>query len=182
MKRRKQRGFSWPRLTPKKLVSLVSAAVLGIFYTFFSPVGSALYGTVTRVVDGDTIHVTVGNEERTVRLIGVDAPETVHPKKTPQFYGKEASDFTKRNLLNKAVWLEYDVSPKDRYDRHLAYVWLGEPGAGEDAIRRDMFNARLILEGYGKVMTIQPNSKYASIFERFQQEARTAKKGLWRKR
>ncbi|MDR2529537.1 MAG: thermonuclease family protein [Synergistaceae bacterium] len=182
MKKRKQRGSLWPQLTPKKLLSLLGALVLGVFYTFFSPTGSALYGTVTRVVDGDTIHVTIGGEDRTVRLIGVDTPETVHPQKTPQFYGKEASDFTKRSLLNQTVWLEYDASPKDRYNRHLAYVWLAEPGAGEDTIRRDMFNARLILDGYGKVMTIQPNSKYADVFTRFQQEARGAKKGLWGKR
>ncbi|MDR1979111.1 MAG: thermonuclease family protein [Synergistaceae bacterium] len=152
---------------------------MGILYLFFAPQGDALQGVVTRVTDGDTIQVTVAGEKRTVRLLGVDTPETVHPKKPVQFYGKEASNFTKTTLANKTVWLEYDVAPLDRYNRHLAYVWLTKPGTGEDAVRRGMFNARLILQGYGKVMTIQPNSKYAALFAKFQEEARTKKQGLW---
>jgi micrococcal nuclease len=154
---------------------------MGIFYLFSAPASDTLRGTVTRVTDGDTVQVLVSGEKRTVRLIGVDTPETVHPKKPVQFYGKEASDFTKKSLLNKTVWLEYDVAPLDRYNRHLAYLWLEKPEEGEAAVRRGMFNARLILDGYGKVMTIQPNSKYADLFAKFQQEARTKKRGLWGK-
>jgi micrococcal nuclease len=160
-------------------MSLAGALLMGIFYLFFAPDSDTLRGTVTRVTDGDTVQVLVAGEKRAVRLIGVDTPETVHPKKPVQFYGKEASDFTKRSLLNRTVWLEYDVAPLDRYNRHLAYLWLEEPGEGEDAVRRGMFNARLILDGYGKTMTIQPNSKYADLFAKFQREARTQKRGLW---
>jgi micrococcal nuclease len=181
-KRRKQKNF-FPSLGRKSLAYL-AALIFGVLYTFFTPQGEVdtrgvLQGTVTRVVDGDTIHVTVAGENRTVRLIGVDTPETVHPSKPVQFYGKEASEFTKKNLTNRAVWMEYDVEPKDKYNRHLAYVWLTKPGPGEDAIRRNMFNARLILEGYGKIMAIRPNLKYSNLFEKFQQEARTGKRGLW---
>ncbi|MDR2137763.1 MAG: thermonuclease family protein [Synergistaceae bacterium] len=180
--RRKKRGRKLlPRLTAKKIVSLIGTLFFGIFYFFFAADGDVLSGTVTRVVDGDTIHVVVAGEKRTVRLIGVDTPETVHPNKPVQFYGKEASDFTKKTLTNKTVWLEYDVAPLDRYNRHLAYVWLTEPGTGEEAIRRSMFNARLVLEGYGKIMTIQPNSKYSKLFAKFQEEARNKKRGLWGK-
>lgn len=175
-----KRSYRMPRLTPKKLASLLGALVLWVVYTFFAPHGDMLQGTVTRVVDGDTLLVSVAGEDRKVRLIGVDTPETVHPNKPVQYYGKEASAFTKKNLQNKTVWLEYDVAPLDKYNRHLAYVWLTKPESGEDAIRRDMFNARLILDGYGKVMTIQPNSKYADLFAKFQQEARTEKRGLWK--
>ena len=175
-----RRNYRIPRLTPKKLASLAGAFVLWVLYTFFAPHGDMLQGTVSRVVDGDTIVVTVAGEDRRVRLIGVDTPETVHPNKPVQQYGREASAFTKKSLQNKTVWLEYDVAPLDKYERHLAYVWLAKPGAGEEAIRRDMFNARLLLGGYGKVMTIQPNSKYADIFVKFQQEARTEKRGLWK--
>lgn len=170
------------RLTPKKLASLVAALILWMIYTFFAPDGDVLQGRVMRVVDGDTIHVFVAGEDRTVRLIGVDTPETVHPSKPVQFYGKEASDFTKKVLDGRTVWLEYDVAPLDKYDRHLAYVWLTEPEAGEQAIRQGMFNAALLLQGYGKVVTIQPNSKYADLFATFQQEARTARRGLWGKK
>ena len=160
-------------------MSLLGAVLFGLFYALFAPPGDVLHGTVTRVVDGDTIHVRVAGENRIVRLIGVDTPETVHPRRPAEFYGKEASDFAGRTLLNKTVWLEYDVAPKDRYNRHLAYVWLAKPETGEDAIRRNMFNARLLLEGYGRVMTIQPNSKHSNLFAKFQQEARSGRKGLW---
>ncbi|MBR1672154.1 MAG: thermonuclease family protein [Fretibacterium sp.] len=146
-----------------------------------SQVGDRLEATVTRVVDGDTLVAEVDGQARRVRLLGVDTPETVHPNKEVQFYGPEASAFTKKELTGKHIWLEYDVSPLDRYQRHLAYVWLEPPSAGEAAIRRGMFNARLLLEGYAKVMTIQPNSRHADLFVRLQEEARKARRGLWKK-
>ena len=143
-------------------------------------VGDKLEGTVKRVVDGDTLVVEVDGQSRRVRLLGVDTPETVHPNKEVQFYGPEASAFTKKELTGKHVWLEYDIAPLDRYQRHLAYLWLEAPSNGEAAIRRGMFNARLLLGGYAKVMTIQPNSRHADLFVRFQEEARRAKRGLWK--
>ena len=142
--------------------------------------GDRLQATVTRVVDGDTLVVDVEGQQRRVRMLGVDTPETVHPNKEVQFYGPEASAFTKKELTGKRVWLEYDVAPLDRYQRHLAYIWTEKPSDGEAAIRRGMFNARLLLEGYAKVMTIQPNSRYADLFVRFQEEARRGNRGLWK--
>ncbi|MBR0035169.1 MAG: thermonuclease family protein, partial [Synergistaceae bacterium] len=146
---------------------------------------------VDRVIDGDTMIVSFvfddGSkyQKERVRMLGVDTPETVHPKKPVQYYGKEASDFTKKSLDGKTVWLQTDVNPKDRYDRMLAYVWLREPKAkdldDEKAVRRNMYNARLLLDGYGQLMTIQPNSRYADMFVHFQREAREANKGLWGK-
>ncbi|MBQ7544315.1 MAG: thermonuclease family protein [Synergistaceae bacterium] len=146
---------------------------------------------IERVVDGDTAIVSFifddGSQflKERVRFLGVDTPETVHPNKPVQYYGKEASDFTKSQLTNAIVWLQTDVSAKDRYDRMLAYVWLSEPSKkdleDEDAIRAKMFNARLLLEGYAQLMTVQPNSRYANLFVHFQREAREGKKGLWGK-
>ena len=146
---------------------------------------------VDRVIDGDTMIVSFvfddGSkyQKERVRMLGVDTPETVHPNKPVQFYGKEASDFTKKSLDGKTVWLQTDVNPKDRYDRMLAYVWLREPKdkdlEDEKAVRRYMYNARLLLDGYGQLMTIQPNSRYADMFVHFQREAREANKGLWGK-
>ena len=143
--------------------------------------GDMLQATVTRVVDGDTLVVDVDGQSRRVRMLGVDTPETVHPDKDVQFYGPEASSLTKKELTGKRIWLEYDVAPLDKYQRHLAYVWTEKPSGGEAAIRRGMFNARLLLEGYAKVMTIQPNSRHADLFVRFQEEARRAGRGLWKK-
>ena len=146
---------------------------------------------VERVVDGDTAIVSFifddGSKylKERVRFLGVDTPETVHPNKPVQYYGKEASDFTKAQLTDKIVWLQTDVSAKDRYDRMLAYVWLKEPTEkdldDEAAIREYMYNAKLLLEGYAQLMTIQPNSRYANLFVHFQREARQDNKGLWGK-
>ncbi|MBQ3402282.1 MAG: thermonuclease family protein [Synergistaceae bacterium] len=146
---------------------------------------------VERVVDGDTMIVSFlfddGSkyQKERVRFLGVDTPETVHPNKPVQYYGKEASNFTKSQLEGATVWLQTDVSVKDRYDRMLAYVWLKEPATqeldDEAAIRQYMFNAKLLLGGYAQLMTIQPNSRYANLFVHFQREARQEKKGLWGK-
>ncbi len=146
---------------------------------------------IERVVDGDTAIISFMPEDGTkylkerVRFLGVDTPETVHPNKPVQYYGKEASDFTKAQLTDKIVWLQTDVGVKDRYDRMLAYVWLKEPSEkdldDEKAIRENMFNARLLLDGYAQLMTIQPNSRYANLFVHFQREAREDKRGLWGK-
>ncbi len=137
-------------------------------------------GIVSKVVDGDTAVIRVDGQERRVRLLGVDTPETVHPNKPVQFYGKEASNFTKQSLTGRRVWLEYDKSPLDRYQRHLAYVWLERPDSiNENTIRREMFNARLLLGGYAKVMIINPNRRYKDLFNKFQSEAQNSRKGLW---
>lgn len=137
-------------------------------------------GVVVRAVDGDTAVVKVDGQERRVRLLGVDTPETVHPNKPVQFYGKEASRFTKDTLNGRRVWLEYDSSPQDRYNRHLAYVWLANPKTiNESSIRENMFNAKLLLGGYGKVMIIRPNKRYEKEFRKFQEEAKNKKLGVW---
>lgn len=146
---------------------------------------------IERVVDGDTAIISFMPEDGSkylkerVRFLGVDTPETVHPTKPVGYYGPEASAFTKAELTDKIVWLQTDVGVKDRYDRMLAYVWLEEPSKAdlddEDAIRAKMFNARLLLDGYAQLMTVQPNSRYANLFVHFQREAREAKKGLWGK-
>ncbi|WP_432662241.1 thermonuclease family protein [Wukongibacter baidiensis] len=133
---------------------------------------------VTRVVDGDTIVVVLNGIEEKVRLIGVNTPESAGKYKgNPQPYGKEASNFTKRSLLGSMVYFEKDVGDKDKYGRLLRYVWLKDPSEGK--LNEDMFNAILLKEGYGNVMTIQPNVKYQQTFVNLEKEARKNKKGLW---
>ncbi|MBQ6738753.1 MAG: thermonuclease family protein, partial [Synergistaceae bacterium] len=137
---------------------------------------------IERVVDGDTAIVSFifddGSKylKERVRFLGVNTPETVHPNKPVEFYGKEASNFTKSQLTDQIVWLQTDIEVKDRYGRMLAYVWLREPSEedfdNEDSIREYMFNAKLLLDGYAQLMTIQPNSRYSNLFVYFQREAR----------
>jgi len=66
---------------------------------------------VARVVDGDTVRVIINGQEEAIRLIGVDTPETVHPTRGEEPYGREASDFTKGLLEGRSVYLEFDVRP-----------------------------------------------------------------------
>ena len=146
---------------------------------------------VERVVDGDTAIISFifddGSKylKERVRFLGVNTPETVHPNKPVEYYGKEASNFTKSELTDKTVWLQTDVEVKDRYGRMLAYVWMKEPSKkdldDENSIREYMFNAKLLLDGYAQLMTVQPNSRYSNLFVHFQREARQDNRGLWGK-
>ena len=122
--------------------------------------------TVIRVVDGDT--VILDGKER-VRLIGVDTPETVHPSKPVENYGKEASAFTKSMCEGKQVILEYDVERQDKYGRTLAYVYLTDG---------TFLNAEIVKQGYGHAYTRFP-FKYLEEFRQYEREAREGKKGLW---
>ncbi len=125
---------------------------------------------VIKVSDGDTITVEFsnGSHER-IRLIGVDTPETHHPTKPVGCFGVEAENFTRTNLDKKEVSLEYDVERKDKYGRVLAYVYFGD-------IR---FNDELIKRGFAKVLTIEPNTRYANIHSKLEVEAKNNRVGMW---
>lgn len=121
---------------------------------------------VSRVVDGDTIKLSNGE---TVRLIGVDTPETVHPKKPVQYFGKEASAFTKRVATGKGATLEYDHQLRDKYGRLLAYVHLSD---GTD------LNAEIVRQGYGFAYVKYP-FKRMEEFRALERDAREHSRGLW---
>jgi len=132
---------------------------------------------VSRVIDGDTFEAKVDGKTERIRLIGINTPE-IHGK--IEKYGKEASNYTKKQLEGKKVYLELDVQHRDKYGRLLAYVWLSQPTTLDDkSIRSQMFNARLLLNGYAEQMTVPPNVKYANKFTVYVREAREAKRGLW---
>jgi micrococcal nuclease len=125
---------------------------------------------VERVVDGDTFEVEIGGKKEKLRLIGVDTPETKKPNTPVMYYGKEASDYTKKRLEKKTVELEWDVDKYDQYKRLLAYVWIGD----------ELFNRTLVQEGYARIATFPPNVKYVDLFKKDQEEARKKEKGLWK--
>jgi micrococcal nuclease len=129
---------------------------------------------VTRVVDGDTMKVTLDDgraTKETIRLLLVDTPETVHPTKDMEPFGPEASSFAKRLLTNQKVQLEIDVSERDKYGRLLVYLWLGD----------QMFNELLLEEGLARVAyVIPPNIKYVDQFRAIQQKSQKSAKGIWR--
>ena len=138
--------------------------------------------TVTRHVDGDTVYVRLDGQEYKLRLIGVNTPETKHPQKGVEYYGKEASNFTKSKLLGKTVYLEKDVSETDKYGRLLRYIWLEPPTKlTKEEIKTKMFNAILVANGYAQVATYPPDVKYQDYFLEFEREARSKNIGLWGK-
>jgi len=111
---------------------------------------------VVRVVDGDTVEISPAVEGMdTVRMIGVDTPETVDPDGPVERGGPEASAFTKDQLAGEVVRLELGAEPVDPYGRLLAYVWTDE----------GLFEERLVRGGYASVLTIPPNDLYASCLE-----------------
>ena len=153
-------------MTPGRLQVLVLAVPI-LFWLFTEEV-RAEGRIVQRVVDGDTL-VLDGNER--VRLIGVDTPETVHPNKPVERFGKEASAFTRRQAEGKKVRLEYDANTgqKDRYGRTLAYVYLPDG---------TLLNLEIIRQGYGHAYTRFPFSRIEE-FRAVEREAREAGRGLW---
>ena len=127
---------------------------------------------VLRVIDGDTVELLLNGFPTTVRLIGVDTPETVHPKRPVEYYGQEASTFAKNLLRGDSVYVEYETgSPEtDKYRRLLAYLYRAPDGL--------FVNLEIIRQGYGHAYTRFP-FKYMELFRAHEQAARSAGKGLW---
>ncbi len=122
---------------------------------------------VERVVDGDTFQIEGGER---VRMIGVNTPETVKPNHPVEYFGKEASNYTKKLLTGQTVTLRFDVELRDKYGRLLAYVYLPDG---------TFVNDKLVREGYARIMTIPPNVAYADQFLASEREARKNHRGLW---
>jgi micrococcal nuclease len=125
---------------------------------------------VKRVVDGDTFIITKHNER--VRLIGVDAPESVKPGEKPELFGREASNYLNKLLAFQEVKLVFDIEKRDKYGRLLAYVYLKDG---------TFVNASILNEGYARVLTIPPNTVHAAEFLYLQNMAKKNGKGLWGK-
>lgn len=134
-----------------------------------------LKANIIRHIDGDTVRVRFSNlpkdlsAEETIRFLGVDTPETVHPNQEVQRFGKEASEYTKNSLLGKDVYIAFDWDLRDRYGRLLAYIYI-EPGR--------CFNTILVQEGYGHAYLQYP-FQFLEEFKILEQEARQQKRGLW---
>jgi micrococcal nuclease len=134
-------------------------------------VGGVSY-LVSLVIDGDTIDVEKDGARVRVRLIGVDTPETVDPRRLVQCFGKEASDKARELLEGKLVRLENDPSQGlyDKYDRMLAYVYLPDG---------TLFNSVMISEGYAHEYTYRLPYRYQKEFKAAERVAREKKMGLW---
>ena len=125
---------------------------------------------VTEVLDGDTIVVAFADGSTdTVRLLGINTPETHHPTKPVECYGPEAAAYATRRLAGRVVRLEGDVESRDLYGRRLAYVLL----------EGERFNDELLRKGYARLLVIAPNRSHAHALLEAELAARHAGRGLW---
>jgi micrococcal nuclease len=137
-----------------------------------TPVSKKILYSVVKIIDGDTIDVLINDKVERLRLIGINTPETVDPRKPVECFGKEASNKAREILTDKKVFLESDTSQGDldKYNRLLRYVFL------EDGTN---FNLLMIKEGYAYEYTYQTPYKYQLEFKNAQKEATSNKVGLW---
>ncbi len=128
--------------------------------------------TVVEVVDGDTVVVDLAGRQETLRLIGIDTPETVDPDQPPECWGAEASAHTKALLpAGTAVRLTRDVEARDRYDRLLVYVERTEDGL--------FVNLDLVAGGWADDYPFPPNVAHQREFALAVSQARAEGLGLW---
>jgi micrococcal nuclease len=129
---------------------------------------------VVDVIDGDTIEVDVHGRQETVRLIGIDTPETVHPQRPVECFGPEASVFTAQLLpAGTAIRLERDIVGRDDYGRLLGDVIV------VDGAEETFANLEIVERGYARPLTIEPNSRFAADFAGAARRAEAAGRGLW---
>lgn len=141
---------------------------------------------VLNIVDGDTLSVNYKGGKESIRLIGIDSPESRANKKAKSdaqrsgedlktiiLQGKEATRFVKTMVRpGDGVTVELDVQTRDKYRRLLGYVYLSNG---------KMLNEEIVKAGYASLMTIPPNVKYQERFLRAYREAREKELGLWKK-
>ncbi len=158
---------------------------LSILAFLSSPLHAQQTTTVVRVVDGDTLKVRYWGKEESIRLIGIDTPESRANKKakrdakrsgqdikTITSMGKRATEYVE-NLVKTGdlITIEFDAQQRDRYGRLLGYVYLSNG---------KMLNKEIVKAGYASVMTIPPNIKYQDRFLKAYKEATDNKRGLWK--
>jgi micrococcal nuclease len=136
-----------------------------------APSGERVTVRVDRVVDGDTAKVYFEGDSEYVRYIGVDTPESVKPDSPVECFGEEAKRFNESLLRSGGpnVTLVFDRERRDRYGRLLAYVYAGGQMIQEELLRR----------GYATTLEVPPNTSRADEFERLEEQARAAGRGLW---
>jgi micrococcal nuclease len=151
------------------VLALVAAAGCGSDGDGEEAFERAATARVLRVIDGDTIEVSIAGAEEDVRYIGVDTPETVKPGEPVQCFGPEASAFNHRLVEGETVRLVFDAELRDAYGRLLAYVYVGDR----------FVNGALVRGGYARTLEIPPNTARAGFLARLEQRAGAAGAGLW---
>lgn len=134
--------------------------------------------------DGDTIRVKLGGREEKIRFVGVNTPEVAKDGKPAQFMADDAKDFTEEILSNKEIYLEIDISDRDKYDRLLRYIWLEEPieNPSIDDVGSKTLNGILVKEGYAYANYYKPDVKYHNYLKDLENSAQDKNLGIWSKK
>jgi micrococcal nuclease len=177
--------MTFKRLRPQNLIFLLIMALIIFIFDEIEPApepssGSVLSETVaaltpayvSAITDGDTFKIQLEGETQTVRIIGIDTPETVAPRKAVECFGKEASNRLRDIILHQTVYLDSDDSQsnRDRYNRLLRYVFLAD---GTDV------GFLMIQEGFALEYTYRTPHRYQSEYRLAQEDARNNALGLW---
>ena len=159
-----------PTLARPAALALLASMVLLSCRTPDSPADKA--PTVVEVIDGDTVTINIGSRAERVRLLGIDAPETVHPTVPEQCFGAEASAAL-RTLLppGTEVAIERDEQARDHFGRLLLYLFLPAESIA--------VNVWMVENGYADVSLYEPNVYYRSQLAGAKRSALQAKQGLW---
>jgi len=131
-----------------------------------------MHGSIVRVVDGDTVVVKLASHTETIRLIGVNTPETKHPTKPIECWGPEASAHTHELLPNGTdVVVVRDEEARDKYGRLLAYITRTSDNL--------FVNLDLVTGGWAETLSIAPNTAYEGAFSDAVATAQRLHLGLW---
>jgi micrococcal nuclease len=158
----------------KKIIALIILCILVSSQIFGSETklqAGVLYD-VSQVIDGDTIDIKVGNTTERIRVLGIDTPETVDPRKPVQCYGKEASNKAKELLGDHKVKLSFspDRELQDKYGRYLAYVFR------DDGL---FYNEYMLANGFAREYTYGKAHQHTQEFKNLESQAKSHNKGLW---
>ncbi len=158
------------------LLALIIGALLvyaGVYRNHSQANNSIDTFRIIKIEDGDTVTVDWNGQKRTIRLIGMDTPEVVDPRKPVQCFGHEASARGHQLLENQTVKIETDplVGEVDKYGRTLGYLFLPDG---------TLYNQAMIAEGYAHEYTYNKQTyKYQAQFKLAEEQAKTTEKGLW---
>lgn len=134
-------------------------------------------GKVMRIVDGDTLIVTIDGPgplpagDHRIRVLEIDSPETVKPNYPVQCGGTGATEFARGELpVGSTVYLVADREDKDEFGRYLRYLWDFEG---------QFYNEKAVAEGNARAVLFPPNDRYIDRMRRAETSARENEKGIW---
>jgi micrococcal nuclease len=164
-----------PTLTPSAIRSFVARVTptpspTRTLSVYPLPSVDAITATVSHITDGDTFIANINGIQQTIRIIGINTPESKKPNTPIQCYAKKAADYL-ASLIPPGTVIQLQVgrAPQDKYNRLLAYVWKGDQSISE----------LLLINGYARALAIKPNIEYAAHYAALMQQAQHSRAGMW---